>query len=120
MPRSPKLPFRARAITNKRKKWSDVKIKFKNRKVITMIKAKSYAAYDAKSPLRSWDFERRDIGPDDVQIDILYCGVCHSDIHCVRGEWMEINYPQVVGHEIVGKVIGMGKSVTKYKVGDLV
>ncbi len=54
--------------------------------IFIMIKAKSYAAYDPKSPLRSWDFERRDIGADDVQIDILYCGVCHSDIHCARGE----------------------------------
>ncbi|HEX4342292.1 MAG TPA: NAD(P)-dependent alcohol dehydrogenase, partial [Verrucomicrobiae bacterium] len=85
-----------------------------------MIKAKSYAAYDTKSPLRSWDFERRDVGADDVQIDILYCGVCHSDIHCARGEWMEIKYPQVVGHEIIGKVISTGKNVTKHKVGDVV
>lgn len=85
-----------------------------------MIKAKSYAAYDTKSPLRSWDFERRDVGSDDVQIDILYCGVCHSDIHCARGEWMEMKYPQVVGHEIIGRVISTGKNVTKHKVGDVV
>lgn len=85
-----------------------------------MIKAKSYAAYDAKSPLRPWDFERRDVGPDDVQIDILYCGICHSDIHCARGEWFEMQYPQVVGHEIVGKVVRVGKNVTKHKAGDVV
>jgi len=85
-----------------------------------MINAKSYAAYDTKSPLKSWDFERRDVGADDVQIDIQYCGVCHSDIHCARGEWMEMQYPQVVGHEIVGKITSIGKNVTKHKVGDLV
>lgn len=85
-----------------------------------MIKAKSYASYDAHSPLKPWDFERREVGPDDVQIDILYCGVCHSDIHCARSEWMPMQYPQVVGHEIVGKVVSTGKNVTKYKTGDLV
>lgn len=85
-----------------------------------MIKAKSYAAYDAKSPLKAWDFERREVGPDDVQIDILYCGVCHSDIHCARGEWMQMQYPQVVGHEIIGRVVAIGNKVTNYQLGDLV
>jgi alcohol dehydrogenase (NADP+) len=85
-----------------------------------MIDAKSYAAYDTKSPLKSWDFQRRDVGDDDVQIDILYCGVCHSDIHCARGEWMEMQYPQVVGHEIIGKVLKVGKNVKAHKAGDLV
>ena len=85
-----------------------------------MINAKSYAAYDTSSPLKSWDFQRRDIGDDDVQIDILFCGVCHSDIHCAKGEWMEMNYPQVVGHEIVGTVLKVGKNVKTHKAGDIV
>lgn len=85
-----------------------------------MIKAKSYAAYDTTSPLKYWDFDRRDVGADDVQIDILYCGVCHSDIHCARGEWMEMQYPQVVGHEIVGKVTAVGTNVKNHKIGDMV
>lgn len=85
-----------------------------------MIKAKSYAAFDAKSPLKPWDFERRDVGAQDLQITILYCGVCHSDIHCARGEWMNIKYPQVVGHEIVGRIVAIGDKVSDYKIGDLV
>ncbi|MDQ6623763.1 MAG: NAD(P)-dependent alcohol dehydrogenase [Verrucomicrobiota bacterium] len=85
-----------------------------------MIDAHSYAAFDPKSPLQSWDFQRREVGDDDVQIDILFCGVCHSDLHYARSEWMPVTYPQVVGHEIVGKVVKTGKNVTKHKVGDLV
>ena len=85
-----------------------------------MIDAKSYAAYDPKSPLKPWDFQRRDVGDTDVQIDILFCGVCHSDLHHAKGEWGPIEYPQVVGHEIVGKVVSVGKKAEKYKVGDLV
>lgn len=85
-----------------------------------MIDAHSYAAFDPKSPLKSWDFQRREVGDDDVQIDILFCGVCHSDLHYARSEWMPVTYPQVVGHEIVGKVVKAGKNVTKHKVGDLV
>ncbi len=85
-----------------------------------MIEAKSYAAYDTHSPLKPWNFERRDVGANDVQIDILYCGVCHSDIHCARGEWMEMQYPQVVGHEIIGRIVSVGKHVSKHAIGDLV
>jgi uncharacterized zinc-type alcohol dehydrogenase-like protein len=85
-----------------------------------MIDAHSYAAFDPKSPLKSWDFQRRDVGDDDVQIDILFCGVCHSDLHYARSEWMPVTYPQVVGHEIIGKVVKVGKNVTKHKAGDLV
>ncbi len=85
-----------------------------------MINAHSYAAFDPQSPLKHWDFQRRDVGDDDVQIDILFCGVCHSDLHYARSEWMPVTYPQVVGHEIVGKVVQIGKNVTKHKTGDLV
>ncbi len=85
-----------------------------------MIQAQSYAAFDPKSPLSHWEFERREVGEDDVQIDILFCGVCHSDLHYARGEWMPVEYPQVVGHEIIGKVLAVGKNVTKHKTGDLV
>ena len=85
-----------------------------------MIDAKSYAAFDPKSPLKSWDFQRREVGDDDVQIDILFCGVCHSDLHYAKSEWMPVTYPQVVGHEIVGKVVKVGKNVTNHKAGALV
>ena len=85
-----------------------------------MISASSYAAFDATSPLRYWDFERRDVRPEDVEIDVLYCGVCHSDLHAARDEWGEMNRPFVPGHEIVGRVASVGAAVTQYKVGDLV
>ena len=87
--------------------------------VNTMIKTKAYAAHDASSPLSGWNFERRDPGPKDVQFDILYCGVCHTDIHQVRNEWGGSIYPMVPGHEIVGRVTKIGNEVTKFKVGDL-
>ena len=85
-----------------------------------MIPAAAYAAYDNASPLKYWDFERRDLRPDDVEIDILFCGVCHSDLHAARGEWGEMNRPFVPGHEIVGRVAAVGDQVTAHKVGDLV
>ncbi len=85
-----------------------------------MIPASSYAAFDATSPLRYWDFERRDVRPDDVEIDILFCGVCHSDLHAAKDEWGEVNRPFVPGHEIVGRVASVGDKVTRYKAGDLV
>jgi uncharacterized zinc-type alcohol dehydrogenase-like protein len=85
-----------------------------------MIPASAYAAFDAASPLGPWSLERRDLRPDDVEIDILYCGVCHSDLHAARGEWGEVNRPFVPGHEIIGKVASVGELVSKYKVGDLV
>lgn len=85
-----------------------------------MIRAHSFAAFDPKSPLQPWEFERRPVGDDDVQIDILFCGVCHSDLHYARSEWMPVTYPQVVGHEIVGRVVATGKNVTKHAIGDLV
>jgi uncharacterized zinc-type alcohol dehydrogenase-like protein len=85
-----------------------------------MIPAKSYAAQNAKSPLAPWSFERRDVGPEDVLIDIAYCGVCHSDIHQVRDEWGGAMFPMVPGHEIVGTVAQVGANVKKFKAGDRV
>ena len=84
-----------------------------------MIETKAYAAEAATSPLGPFRFERRDPGPHDVQIEILYCGVCHSDIHQVRNEWGGSIYPMVPGHEIVGRVTKTGAHVTKFKAGDL-
>jgi len=83
-----------------------------------MPTVQSFAAYEAKSPLKPYTFERRNPGPRDVQIDIQYCGVCHSDLHQVRDEWGQGLFPMVPGHEIVGKVLAVGNAVTKYKVGD--
>ena len=84
-------------------------------------KAKAYAAADAKSPLDPTTIPRRDPGEDDVQIEILFCGICHSDLHQVRNEWsaMPTVYPCVPGHEIVGRVTKVGSAVTKFKPGDL-
>jgi uncharacterized zinc-type alcohol dehydrogenase-like protein len=84
-----------------------------------MIAAKAYAAQNATSPLAPFSLERRKPGAHDVLIDILYCGVCHSDIHQVRNEWGGAKYPMVPGHEIVGRVTEIGSAVTKFKVGDL-
>lgn len=81
--------------------------------------AKAYAAQDKTSPLAPWQFERRNPGPHDVEIDIHFCGVCHSDLHQVRDEWGGSIYPMVPGHEIVGKVAAVGTAVTKFKVGDI-
>jgi len=84
-----------------------------------MIPVNSYAAMSSNTPLETYHFERRAVGPDDVQIDILFCGVCHSDLHQVKNEWGGSQYPMVPGHEIVGKVLSVGTNVTKFKVGDL-
>jgi alcohol dehydrogenase (NADP+) len=80
---------------------------------------KAYSAASQSSPLTQSAIQRRDVGPSDVQIDILYCGVCHSDIHQVRNEWHNTIYPCVPGHEIVGRVVKTGRDVTKFKVGDV-
>lgn len=83
-----------------------------------MIRTKAYAAQNATTPLAPYSFERRDVGDHDVLIDIEYCGVCHSDIHQVRDEWGGSMFPMVPGHEIIGRVIEIGASVTKFKIGD--
>lgn len=84
-----------------------------------MIATKAYAAETAKAPLTPFQLERREPGPHDVHIDILYCGVCHSDIHQAREEWGKAIFPMVPGHEIVGRIVHVGDKVTKFKVGDL-
>jgi uncharacterized zinc-type alcohol dehydrogenase-like protein len=84
-----------------------------------MIKTTGYAAEDAATPLAPFSFERREVGSHDVLIEILYCGVCHSDIHQVRNEWGNSIYPMVPGHEIVGRVARVGTGVTRFKEGDL-
>jgi len=81
---------------------------------------KAYGAHAADKPLQSLDIERRAPGPQDVQIEIAYCGVCHSDLHTVRSEWGGTLYPCVPGHEIVGHVSAIGSAVTGFKVGDTV
>jgi uncharacterized zinc-type alcohol dehydrogenase-like protein len=81
---------------------------------------KAYAAYSTDTPLAPFVFKRRALRPDDVQIDILYCGVCHSDLHWARNDWGWSQYPVVPGHEIVGKVSAIGAAVTGFRPGDLV
>ncbi|MBL7866632.1 MAG: NAD(P)-dependent alcohol dehydrogenase [Flavobacterium lindanitolerans] len=84
-----------------------------------MIATKGYAAQDNKSPLAPWNFERREVGPHDVQFDIQYCGVCHSDLHQIKDDWFPGIFPMVPGHEIVGRVVKVGDHVKKFKVGDI-
>ena len=79
-----------------------------------------YAAQTASAPLAPMQFNRRAPRPDDVAIEVMYCGVCHSDIHQVHNDWGFAVYPVMPGHEIVGKVTAVGSAVTKYNVGDLV
>lgn len=81
---------------------------------------RGYAAQSASTPLAAHQFERRDPRADDVVIDILYCGVCHSDLHTARNDWHGTTYPVVPGHEIIGKVRQVGTQVSKFKIGDMV
>src|SRR6185437_12304381 len=85
-----------------------------------MYRTHGYAAKDADSPLVPFDIQRRDLREHDVQIEVLFCGVCHSDLHQARNEWRNTIYPVVPGHEIVGRVKQVGPAVTRYKSGDLV
>jgi uncharacterized zinc-type alcohol dehydrogenase-like protein len=82
--------------------------------------AKAYAAQAADAPFVPFSFERRNVESNDVAIDILYCGVCHSDLHTARSEWGGTLYPCIPGHEIVGRVTAVGADVTKFKAGDVV
>lgn len=84
-----------------------------------MTRIKAYGAQNATSSLAPLEIERRTPGPEDVQIEIQYCGVCHSDLHTARNEWKNTLYPSVPGHEIVGRITAIGDRVTKFKVGDL-
>src|SRR5512138_2022759 len=88
-----------------------------------MYKTKAYAASSAQSPLAGAAIARRDPTEHDVQIEILFCGICHSDLHTVRNEWSSViptTYPVVPGHEIVGRVTKIGSAVSRYGPGDLV
>jgi len=83
-----------------------------------MLPTRGYAANSATTPLEPFTFDRRDPGPNDVLIEILYCGICHSDIHQARNEWGGSVFPLVPGHEIIGRVAGVGSQVTRFKVGE--
>ena len=84
-----------------------------------MSKTLAFAAQTPHTPLAPFEIQRRAVGPDDVAIDILYCGVCHSDLHTARNEWKNTRYPSVPGHEIIGKVTAVGSNVSTFKVGEV-
>lgn len=85
-----------------------------------MIPVKGYAVKNSHAPFEAFQFERRDLKPHDILIEIHYCGICHSDIHQARNEWKNSLYPMVPGHEIVGIVTKIGSSVTQFQVNDVV
>ena len=84
-----------------------------------MLPTIGYATHSSTSKLEPFDFWRRDVGPNDVLIEILYCGICHSDIHQARDEWGNAMYPMVPGHEVVGRVTQVGAKVSRFKTGEL-
>lgn len=84
-----------------------------------MIQAKGYAAQSPETDLAPWDFERKDVGPHDVLIEIAFCGVCHSDLHQIKNDWFPGIFPMIPGHEIVGRITQIGAHVKKFKTGDL-
>jgi uncharacterized zinc-type alcohol dehydrogenase-like protein len=85
-----------------------------------MFRCSGYAALAADAPLTPFAFERRELLPTDVAIEVLFCGVCHSDLHRARNEWGDTCYPYVPGHEVVGRVVNVGDAGTRFKAGDLV
>ncbi len=91
-----------------------------DRIIASTLPAKGYAALAAAENLKPFDFERRIPGPHDVLADILYCGICHTDLHFIRNDWGMSMYPMVPGHEIVGRVTEVGDHVKKFKVGDAI
>lgn len=90
-----------------------------SRATLRRVPARGFAARSATTPLEPFSFHRRETGPRDVRIQILFCGVCHSDLHTARSEWAGTTYPVVPGHEIVGRVTAVGQEVTRFKTGDL-
>lgn len=86
--------------------------------LFAQTKSKGFAVMSNDGKFKTYDFNRHAVGDDEIKIDILYAGICHSDVHHVRGDWGKEEYPMVPGHEIAGKVSAVGKNVTKFKVGD--
>src|ERR1700742_4759156 len=84
------------------------------------MQTKAFAAQSATTPLALTTIDRREPGAADVAIEILFCGVCHSDLHTARGEWGGVQFPSVPGHEIIGRVTAAGAEVSRFKEGDLV